>query len=609
MSGFVGFIGRKKVDEKKNLAQKMNDLIAHRGPDAEGYYIDESIAIGHRALYAADKNPEFPYVDGNLVVALDGRICNREELNSELRDQGADFKTDSDEECIAKGFALEGLDFFKKIRGLFSVAIWDKDEEELTLLKDIYGSKPLFYYSNEDFLFGSEIKAFLAHPDFVKEVNRDRLPEYLTFEYIPDEETMFKNVYMLLNGECLIYKNGKIEKKIYDEIKYNIDQDKPMSYWVDEISKAMKEAVEINNKANSQVGNFLSSGVDSSFVVKEKSKLGPVKAFSVGYNDDKISELSYAREFAEKIGVDFNAKVINGDDTFENIGKIQYLLDEPLCNPSLLPLYFLSQYARKDVKFVMSGEGADEMFGGYNYYKEPVEYQGYRKLPKFLRSFNAKVAKALPKIKGRRFLIRANKDIEERFFRHEYVFSKEERKKVLKGNYDYKDPSYFTKDIFARVKNLDDVTKMQYVDMHTWMLYDINLKADRMSMANSLEVRMPILDRKLLDIATRIPTKYKVSKKQTKIAFRNAALREIPEKTAEKKKLGFPVPLNAWLRDDRYYPIIKEKFNSDFAKEFFNVDYINEILEIHRSGKDGYMKRIWIVFCFLVWYEEYFIKR
>lgn len=608
MSGFVGFIDNSK--NKKDLIKKMTDKIAHRGPDNEGYFVDDVIALGSRIIYDRKEKYKIPFNKENLVISIDGRITNSGELREDLALKGYKFELNTDEELIFFGYKEYGVDFFNKLNGLYSFVIWNKLEEELTLVKDVYAGKPLYVYENDDvFMFASEIKSFLEHPKFVKELNVERLPEYLTFEYLPDEETMFKNVRNLSNGKYFVFKNGKLIEHIYNEIRFSFDYSKSLEDWADEIEEAMADSVKRNNESDFEIGSFLSSGVDSSYVAKEKRKLGELKTFSVGYDENEYSEISYAKELADRIDSEFITETVSSEDVFSNLDKIQYYLDEPLGNPSLLPLYFLTKHAKNYVNICMSGEGADELFGGYNYYKEPIEYAGYRKTPKAIRKGIAKTVSVFPHFKGQRFLIRASKDIEERFFRHEYVFSASERKKVLKNEYNYEPPYKFTQKYFNKVKDVDDVSKMQYVDMHTWMIYDINLKADKMSMANSLELRMPILDRKLLDIALQIPVEYKVSKEETKIAFREAAGRELPQKTATKRKLGFPSPLNIWLREDRYYNQIKEMFESDISKEFFNTDYLMDMLNTHKSGKDGNMKKIWIIYCFLIWYNEYFVKR
>ena len=354
---------------------------------------------------------------------------------------------------------------------------------------------------------------------------------------------------------------------------------------------------------------FLSSGVDSSYAVKEMSKTQQLKTFSVGYAEEKYSELPFAQAFAKTIGVENTARKVSADEFFDIAPLVQYHMDEPLPNPSAVPLYFVANTAAKQVKVVLSGEGADELFGGYNYYKEPLDYAAYMKVPAGLRKAASGIARHLPGFHGKRFLVRGAMPIEERFIRNNYVFSYRERSRYLAKEIPAPNPSVYTKPHFDKVASEGDITKMQYADLNTWLLYDILQKADKMSMANSLELRVPFLDREMLQLALRIPEAYRVTTEQTKVALRKAALRQIPEPTANKKKLGFPVPLHDWLKQEKYYNLVWEKFTGPQAREFFSVPALLKLLEDHKAGKASNMKKIWTIYCFLLWYDEYFIKR
>lgn len=613
MCGFVGFVDA-RTEDKSNVIRAMADQIIHRGPDAEGYYVDDRMALGFRRLSIIDleggSQPLYNE-DSSLVLVFNGEIYNYRELREELLEKGHRFSTKTDSEVLLHGYEEYGKELLAKLRGMYAFVIWDKKVGRLFGARDIFGIKPFYYYRKGDtFLFASEIKGFLPHPHFEKAVNRKRLPEYLSFEYLPSDETMFENVHKLLAGHCFTYENGKLEIEKYHQIEYRIDESKPLEYWVDLIEKTFQDSTNTHKiSSDVEVGSFLSSGIDSSYVAYEMNKNSRIKAFSVGYAEEKYSELSYAEEFAQTVGLDIYTKKVSADEFFGVAPKVQYHMDEPLPNPSALPLYFVANCAAEQVKVVLSGEGADELYGGYNYYVEPLEYESYQKLPQWLRSLAAAVARRLPAFHGKRFLIRASQPIEERFIRNNYVFDQKERQKVLAHPADAPDPAVYTKPYFDQVQDLDDVTKMQYVDIHTWMLHDILLKADKMSMANSLELRVPFLDRKMLEVAMQIPAKYRVSKEMTKIALRKAAIRQLPPKTANKKKLGFPVPLNDWLKQDKYYQLVKEAFESDEAALFFNREYILKLLEDHREGKRGNMKKVWSVYCFLLWYREFFVNR
>ena len=386
--------------------------------------------------------------------------------------------------------------------------------------------------------------------------------------------------------------------------EFNAEEDKPLEYWVDEIEKTFDDSVNAHKIADVEVGCFLSSGVDSSYVA---CSADVDKTFTVGFdNGEKYNEISYAKELSELIPVKNYSKTITPEEFWGNFGKIQYHMDEPLADPSAVALYFVCNTASKYLKVVMSGEGADEIFGGYNIYKEPLAVPAYDKIPFPIRRFIGKVASHLPKKSGINFLIRRGKKLEDRFIGNAYMFTEEERKKLLKIKTDAPSPAEVVKPFYDRVKDKDPVTKMQFVDLNAWMVGDILLKADKMSMANSLEVRVPFLDKKIMELAERIPLKYRVNDENTKFAMRKAALRRMPEKWAGKKKLGFPVPTRVWLKEDKYYNIVKEKFTGEVAQKYFNTDMLVKLLDDHKNGKADNSRRVWTVYTFLVWYDQFF---
>ncbi|WP_028709391.1 asparagine synthase (glutamine-hydrolyzing) [Propionicicella superfundia] len=615
MCGWVGYVhDETDLGAQQGLIEAMADTIAHRGPDDDSYYVDGGVALGFRRLSIIDlaggRQP-MTNEDDTLVLVFNGEIYNFQELRTDLVARGHTFKTASDSEVILHGYEEYGPEICNRLRGMFAFLIWDAAEKKLFGARDVFGIKPVYYYHHDDtFLVGSEIKSFLPHPAFVKQVNTRRLPEYLSFEYIPDRETMFVDVFKLLAGEYFTYSDGVLSVTRYFDYEFAPDDEPGMDDWVDRIADTFSESVRAHKISDVEVGCFLSSGVDSSYATNELAKIQAVTSFSVGYEEEKYSELSYAQDFSDVIGVENVANKISADDFFGSAGTIQYHMDEPLPNPSAVPLYFLAKNAARHVKVVLSGEGADELFGGYNGYTEPLNYAPYEKVvPARVRAAIARVVSKLPAFHGQRFLMRSAEPIEERFFRHEYNFTVAEREDILAERIPAHRPSYYTKPYFDRVAGFDDVTKMQYVDFYTWMLHDILLKADKMSMASSLELRVPFLDREVLKVALRIPTKYRVQKDSTKAALRKAALREIPERTANKPKLGFPVPLNDWLRQERYAAQVRGAFASPEAAMFFQQDKILTLLDDHVAGKAQNMKKIWSVYSFLLWYDEYFVRR
>ncbi|WP_418454792.1 asparagine synthase (glutamine-hydrolyzing) [Allofournierella sp.] len=617
MCGFVGFASAKhNAEEAKKTVKAMADLIAHRGPDGEGFYVDDRAALGHRRLSIIDlaggAQPMFNE-DGSLVIVYNGEAYNFMELRGQLIAAGHTFATQSDTEVLLHGYEQWGKDLPAKLRGMFAFVIWDKTTGTLFGARDIFGIKPFYYYQNEqgELLFGSEIKSFLPHPGFKKELNEERLPEYLSIEYIPNEETMFKGVYKLPGAHMFTWRAGSLEIERYYNIAYHIDEGRTLAEWEAAITETFSNSVAAHQIADVEVGCFLSSGVDSSFVVNEVAKGTPrVKSFSVGYEEEKYSELPYAQAFSQEIGVPSIANKVSADEFFQANKTIQWYLDEPMPNPSEVPLYFLTQNAAKYVKVVLSGEGADELFGGYPLYCAGRHFSGYAKLPRPLRKAAAALAKKLPDFKGKNFVLRGAQEPWQRCMRANYVFATPaERNKYLKKHYHDKAPEEFFKPYFDQVRGLDEPTQLQWVDMHTWMLYDILLKADRMSMANSLELRVPFLDKEMLELALSIPSRYRAGKTETKIALRRAALGQLPESVAKRKKLGFPVPLNDWLRQDKYYHMVRQAFEGEVAAQFFNVPELLRLLDEHKAGKNGGMTKIWSFYSFILWYEQFFVLR
>lgn len=607
MCGFVGFTNTK--DNSNRIIEDMMDKIRHRGPDSGGKYTDEDIALGFRRLSIIDisESGDQPIYneDKSKVLLFNGEIYNYQTIREELLAKGHTFTTNTDSEVLLHGYEEYGEKLLDKLRGMFAFVIWDKNTKELFGARDFFGIKPMYYAVMDDtFIFGSEIKSFLAHPSFKKELNETALENYLTFQYSPTNETFFKNVYKLPPAHFFKYYNGKLEIKRYWDVNFSADEKPEMDEWVERISDTFKNSVEAHKIADVEVGSFLSSGVDSSYAA---SVANVDKTFTVGFGEDeKYNEIGWAKEFSQYIGKENISKVITPEEYWDNIRKIQYHMDEPLADPSCIALYFVCKKASEYVKVVLSGEGADEIFGGYNIYKEPLGSHAYKSLPKFVRKGIGSVASHLPQKRGINFLVRNGKDLEERFIGNAYMFTPKERKQLLKIKTNAPDPTAITAPFYEKVKDKDQITKMQYLDLHLWMAGDILLKADKMSMANSLELRVPFLDKEVMALAEQIPWKYRVSTENTKLAMRKAALKAAPPKTANKKKLGFPVPIRVWLKEDKYYSIVKTSFTSPAAEKFFNTERLVKLLDEHRSGEYDNSRKIWTVFIFLQWYAVYF---
>ncbi len=608
MCGFVGYIGGGETQTMAPVLHSMADRIRHRGPDDADYYMDGDIALGFRRLSIIDlAGGRQPILneDKSKVLMFNGEIYNYQSIREELLKAGHVFTTKTDSEVLLHGFEEYGTDLLNKLRGMFAFIIWDKNTKTLFGARDFFGIKPFYYAEMQGTLmFGSEIKSFVEHPHFKKELNERALEGYLSFQYSPGYETFFKGVYKLPPAHYFFYKDGKMDIRRYWIPEFNAEEDKPLDYWVDEIEKTFDNSVEAHKIADVEVGSFLSSGVDSSYVA---CSADVDKTFTVGFdNGSKYNEISYAKELSEMIPVKNYSKTITPEEFWGNFGKIQYHMDEPLADPSAVALYFVCNTASQYLKVVMSGEGADEIFGGYNIYKEPLAVPAYDKIPFPIRRVIGRIASHLPKKSGINFLIRRGKRLEDRFIGNAYMFSETERKKLLKIKTDAPSPAEVVKPFYDRVKDKDPVTKMQFVDLNAWMVGDILLKADKMSMANSLELRVPFLDKEIMALAQRIPMKYRVNDENTKFAMRKAALRRMPEKWAGKKKLGFPVPTRVWLREDKYYNIVREKFTGEIAQKYFHTEQLLKLLDDHKNGKADNSRRVWTVYTFLVWYDQFF---
>jgi asparagine synthase (glutamine-hydrolysing) len=608
MCGFAGYTGQ--LENGSEVLTNMMNRIIHRGPDSAGQHIDQKAALGFRRLSIIDldcgSQPMYNE-DESIVITFNGEIYNYRDLRAELIEKGHTFRNNSDTEVLVHAYEEYGEDMLTRLRGMFAFVIWDSKKETLFGARDYFGIKP-FYYAQvgDNLVFASEIKSILEYPGYHKAVNETALENYLTFQYSVLEETFFKGIFKLMPSHCLTFKDGQLDIKRYWEPVFEPDESKTLEECVEEIDRVFHDSVEHHKISDVEVGSFLSSGVDSSYVA---ATFNGDKTFTVGFDYEKYNEIDYAKALSQKIKIDNYNKLISTEEYWDAISHIQYQMDEPLADPSAIALYFVSQTAAKHVKVAMSGEGADEFFGGYNIYHEPMSLAPMQKLPKGLRKCLAAIAKKLPPhMKGRSFLIRASKELPERFIGNAFMFTEEEREKILKkpsGRYNHME---LTAPYYDKVKNLDDVTRMQYIDIHFWLIGDILLKADKMSMAHSLEVRVPFLDKEVFEVARHIPTKYKVTDKNTKVAMRQAAHRYLPDMVAEKKKLGFPVPIRIWLRDEKYYEIVKKAFNGEAANKYFNTDEIMGFLDEHKAGNADNSRKIWTIYMFLVWYEEYFGK-
>lgn len=663
MCGICGFTGN-DVDREPVLTNMMNRII-HRGPDGSGKYLDEGIAMGFRRLSIIDlKGGDQPMQteDGKLVISFNGEIYNYRELREVLKIKGHTFRTNSDTEVLLHGYSEYGTRVLDRLRGMFAFVIWDTQKQELFAARDMFGIKPFYYAEvNGNFVYGSEIKSILEYPQYRKKVNLLALEQYLSFQYSVLPETFFCGIYRLPAGHYMVRRNGKVRVTRYFDplltprqnkgkdtvreaasaagqaagsIRSAVKKAGPLAgrsegrkffpgekpdrekkkaaeaathkRIVNEIDRAVQESIRYHMVSDVEVASLLSSGVDSSYVA---ANFKGAKTFTVGFDYEKYNEIPYAKALSEEVGIENYSKIISTEEYWEEYPRIQYFMDEPLADASAAALYFVDREAAKHVKVILSGEGSDELFGGYVIYHEPFSLEQYQKLPAGVRRVAAAAVSKIPgHPKGKGFLMRGARSVEERFIGNANVFSVKQRNKVLKYTTPHSEPKTLTAPFYKKARALSDPEKMQYIDLNFWLQGDILLKADKMSMAHGLESRVPFLDRGVFNVAKYLPLSEKISDTNTKTAFREAAHRYMPEAAAEKKKLGFPVPIRIWLRQEKYYDIVRKAFLSSEAEKFFHTDALMDLLDAHYAGQEDYSRHIWTVYTFLVWYRQYFVE-
>ncbi len=606
MCGFCGFTG--EVVNRDAVLKEMTARITHRGPDSDGFFLDERVAMGFRRLSIIDLEAGHQPLyneDKTLVLTFNGEIYNYRDLREELLAAGHTFATQSDSEVLLHGFEEWGVALLPRLRGMFGFAVYNTQNGTLFIARDRFGIKPMHYTRLEDgrVVYGSEIKSLLAHPDVVAEFNEEALDGYLSFQYVVPPATFFKGIYCLPPAHYMWVKDGEVTVERYWEPMFEPDESMTEEEAIDRIDSVFTESVEAHRISDVEVGCFLSGGVDSCWVA---SYFGGQKAFTVAFdNGGHYDESSYAAELAKTVGIDHTVHKIGEEEYWAALPSVQYYLDQPLADPACVALYFVAKLAAEKVKVVLSGEGADELFGGYRIYHEPLSLAKYQKLPRVLRRAAAALVRPLPEFKGRSFLLRGAQTLEERFIGNAYMFREKEKARLLK-NVKATDPAHLTQEYYEKSRGLDDISRMQLLDINRWMVGDILLKADRMSMAHSLELRVPFLDKEVFAVAARIPAKYRVAHGTTKYAMRRAAARHLPPEDTSRPKLGFPVPVRVWLREEKYYRTVREAFTSATAERFFHTAELIKLLDRHFAGKADNSRKIWTVYMFLVWYGVYF---
>ncbi|MCR2821778.1 asparagine synthase (glutamine-hydrolyzing) [Lederbergia panacisoli] len=612
MCGFIGCIhdqAREYQESDQELFKQMNQIITHRGPDDEGYFTDEHIQFGFRRLSIIDiesgKQP-LSYENERYWIIFNGEIYNFVELREELVKEGLSFETASDTEVIIALYSQMKERSVEKLRGMFAFMIWDKENQELFGARDPFGIKPFFYYEeNNRTFFASEKKSILLALE-KNELNRDALQQYMTYQFVPEPESMTSGIKKLEPGHFFIKKIGEpMQISRYWKATFHPVY-KSENEYIKEIKEVLFDSVNLHMRSDVPVGSFLSGGIDSSIIASIAKQFHPsIKTFSVGFERDGFSEIDVAKETADKLGVENISYVITPEEYMNELPKIMWFMDDPLADPACVPLYFVAREARKHVTVVLSGEGADELFGGYNIYREPQSLEMFNKIPAVGKSLLRGLANVLPEgVKGKSFIERGLTPMEERYIGNAKMYSEEEKRNLLKfynEGIDYRD---ITRPLYADTVGYDPVDQMQYIDIHTWMRGDILLKADKMTMAHSLELRVPFLDKEVFNVASNIPTSLKTAEGTTKYILRKAAEGIVPDHVLNRKKLGFPVPIRHWLKNEMH-DWVKNIIKDSDTDHLINKQYVLNLLEDHCQGKMDYSRKIWTVIVFMIWHSVY----
>lgn len=504
-----------------------------------------------------------------------GHIRNWEALCKELEIDGTLPRREREQEILIKAYETWGAEMANHMHGMFAFALWDEKEEQLFCLRDQFGTKPFYYYetADGDFLYGTMIRQIIDQPGFVKELNEEMLQIYMSLTYGAGENTFFRGLKKLLPGRYLIWKNGKIRIERYWKPTFAPDERKTLEDWAEEIHTTIREIMPEVKADDETAESFLSGGVDSSYVLA----MSDVKVSdSCGYEEERFDESGLAKQTADLLGRENARCLITPEEYFGIVPYVMYHMEQPLGDASAIAFALACKATAEHTKLCYSGEGADEFFGGYNMYRNAERYG------ENLKTF---------------------------YVGNTNIMKEDEKRKILRHYDPDVLPIELVTQIYEENEGLDPLTKMSDVDIQIWLEGDIYLNVDKMSEAAGLEIRMPLTDTRIFDIASRMPSKYKVNEEQNKVAFRTAAAKVLPEEIAFRKKLGFIVPIRIWMADERYNQDVRAKFHSEMAAKFFNVEEINAIFDDYIGGNSDNWRKVWTIYTFLVWYEEYFVKR
>ncbi|EGL18438.1 MULTISPECIES: asparagine synthase (glutamine-hydrolyzing) [unclassified Paenibacillus] len=612
MCGITGIMYFEDREPSVSMLQQMTDVIHHRGPNDSGFWTENRIGLGFRRLSIidiAEGHQPLCNEDESVWIIFNGEIYNYKSLRSMLQDRGHVFRTNSDTEVIVHLYEEFGEECVKHLRGMFGFAIWDRRKKQLFAARDHFGIKPFYYqYNDRQLLFGSEIKSLVASGSVSPSIRTESLMNYLTFQYVPEPNTMFEGIQKLppahyikasFDGEMSIHRYWD---PMFDPV------DRPFGEYVEQIRETLKDSVVHHMVSDVERGCFLSSGIDSTAIAAHMRQIEPIRTFSVGFEGPN-NETLIAAETAKALGTEHYSKIITREDFFNTLPKAVWHQDEPVADPSAIALYHVAQLAREHVTVTLSGEGADELFGGYRIYREPLSLAPLESLPLSVRRMLHRLVKMLPAgMKGRNYLLRGTTPLEERFLGNAKIFTEDMKAEVLRVDSEmfkrYQNPFQIAAQYYDKTKHQDPVTRMQYIDMNLWMPGDILMKADKMTMAHSLELRVPLLDKELFEVARRIPTKYRIAEGTTKHIFRKAMEGIVPDFILNRPKLGFPVPLRDWLKGPTGSTMV-EQIKASGIEDYVKIDAVERMAKLHQDGQGDYARRLWTIYMFALWHATY----
>ncbi len=601
MCGHV-FIYNKKGNIDKHLLEELTEKINHRGPDDTGYFIKDNIGFGFKRLSIIDlDHGHQPFNKNQNTIIFNGEIYNHEELREDLIKKGYKFLTDSDTEVLLTSYIENKKEAVKNLRGMFAFVIYDEVTNTIFGARDHFGIKPLYYTENENYIaFSSEYKSLIPLVEN-KNIDNKSLQNYLSFQYVPNYKSMVDSIKKVPNGTCFTIENNEIKFEKYFEANFENEKD----ITKEDVYNILNDSVKHHMISNVEVGTFLSGGIDSTIIATLASKINPkIKSFSVGFEVDGYNELKVAKKTADALGIENIQIKVTQDDYIKALPKVIYSLDDPLADPSCVGIYFLSKEARKYVTVVLSGEGADEFFAGYNIYKEYNSVKPFLGLSNGVNETLNKIFNKLPQLRGKNYLLRATTPLNKRYIGNAKIFENDEVKSIIK---DY-DINNTYSNLLSRLykdcenKNYDYVTTMQDIDINTWLEGDILLKGDKMSMASSIELRVPFLDKEVFNVAKNLRLDQKISNKNTKVLLREAFKDIVPPHMVEKKKLGFPTPIRVWLKDE-LGNYVRNTINNSKTDDLINKAYAIKLLDEHIKGKKDNSRKVWTIFIFCLWHQ------